>query len=159
MGWDPHRFHKARASLPTAHCWVGHKGDNFWSPFLQHVYPKTMRWASDGHVHSISNPRCTCKYIKVKVKRIDGVQMSSCRKHPGVSGRGMPDNWDCGARYQDRVLLDSRGTTIGFLIQAFSLVFFFNWPCWICVVARGLSLVLVQGFLIMVASLLVEHRL
>ena len=84
-----------------------------------------MRWASAGHVHIISNPRCTWKYIKVKVKRVDGVQMSSCRKHPDVSGRGVPDNWDCGAWYQGHVLLDSRGTSVGFLIQAFSLVFFF----------------------------------
>ena len=99
------------------------------------------------------------KVYQVKFKRVDGVQMSSCRQHPGVSGRGRPDNGDCGAWCQVHVLLDSGGPTVGFLIQAFSLVLFFNWLCWIFVVARGLSLVLVQGLLLTVASLPVKHRL
>lgn len=44
---------------------VWQKGDEFWSPFLCHVYYKTMRWVSTRQVHVISNPRYIWSYIKV----------------------------------------------------------------------------------------------
>lgn len=48
------------------HCMKGvTKGDEFWSPFLCHVYYKTMRWVSNGQVHVISNPGYICRYLKV----------------------------------------------------------------------------------------------
>ena len=38
------------------------------------------------------------------------------------------------------------------------LIYLSFWLCWVFVAARGLSLVAVSGLLIVVASLVVEHR-
>ena len=47
-----------------------------------------------------------------------------------------------------------------FLIFFIKKIFFPNfWLCWVFITAHGLSLVVVHGLLIVVASLVVEHRL
>ena len=47
----------------------------------------------------------------------------------------------------------------GLWVFCLFLLFIYFWLCWVFVAAHGLSLVVVQGLLIAVASLVAEHRL